>query len=73
MDMDMTNYLEGKTTSKKILSCRLNLSKRAMLEALAHDKLCIHGRYYKVPEASLLHYIMNKHFGELNLDLEEID
>lgn len=58
--------------TKTILYCTLNLTKEEMIDALRHESILIHDRYYKVPERMLLHCLINEQFGDTNLELELI-
>ena len=72
--MAVTNYWEihGPTKTLSIMTCYVRLDKKSMLEALMHEQIFINGKYYKVPERTLLECLLNKRFGETRLDLEEV-
>jgi hypothetical protein len=72
--IDLTNYLEIQepTNTRTIMTCSIRLDKKSMLEALMHEQIFINGKYYKVPERTLLECLLNKRFGETRLDLEEV-
>lgn len=57
---------------KTILYCKIHLTKSEMIEALGKESVFIHDNYYKVPEQTLLHCLINGQFGETNLELEMI-
>jgi hypothetical protein len=72
--IDLTNYFEIQepTKTRIIMTCYLRLDKKSMLEMLMHEKIFINGKYYKVPERTLLQCLLNKRFGETRLDLEQV-
>jgi len=72
--IDLTNYFEIQEPAKTriIMTCYLRLDKKSMLETLMHEKIFINGKYYKVPERTLLECLLNKRFGETRLDLEQV-
>ena len=74
MKMDLTNYLEIQepTKTRTIMTCYVRLDKKSILNALGAEQIFINGKYYKVPERTLLECLLNKCFGEIMLDLEEV-
>jgi hypothetical protein len=54
------------------MTCYVRLDKKSMLESLMYEQIFINGKYYKVPERTLLECLLNKRFGETRLDLEEV-
>ena len=74
MNIDLTNYLEiyEQTKTRVIMSCYVRLDKKTILSVLSSEQIYINGKYYKVPEKTLLLCLLNNNFGETKLDLEEI-
>ena len=72
--IDLTKYLEIQVPAKTrtIMTCCVRLDKKSMLEVLMHEQIFINGKFYKVPERTLLECLLNKRFGETRLDLEEV-
>ena len=72
--VDLTSYLQIQepTKTRTIMTCYVRLDKKSMLEALMHEQIFINGKYYKVPEITLLECLINKCFGKTRLDLEEV-
>jgi hypothetical protein len=73
--IDLSNYLEinEPTKTRTIMTCYVRLDKKSMLESLMHEQIFINGKYYKVPERILLECLINNKFGEIKLDLEEVE
>lgn len=69
---DLTDYQESGET-RTILSCGIRLDKKTMLEILAHDHVSVNGVLYKVPERVLLDCLINKRFGSIKLELEQVE
>jgi hypothetical protein len=72
--INLGNYVEiqEKIQTKTIMTCYVRLDKKSMLEALNHEIIYINGKYYKVPEIKLLECLINKRFGQIKLNLEEL-
>lgn len=72
--IDLTNYLEIQepTKTRVIMTCYVRLDKKSMLETLMHEQMFINGKYYKVPETTLLECLLNKRYGQTKLNLEEV-
>ena len=72
--INLTDYMEIQepTKTRIIMTCYVRLDKKTILEALMHEKIFINGKFYKVPEKILLECILNRRFGSIKLDLEEI-
>ncbi len=73
--LELTDYREMQEPLKirTVLTCSIRLDKKTMLNALQSDAILINGRYYKVPENALLECLINRRFGEIRLDFEEIE
>lgn len=73
--LELTDYREMQEPLKirTILTCSLRLDKKTMLSALQSDAILINGICYKVPEHALLECLINRRFGEIQLDFEEIE
>ena len=72
--IDLTNCRENQepTKTKTILTYCVRLDKKTMLNTLQSDGICINGEYFKVPEHTLLEHLINKNYGEINIELEKI-
>lgn len=73
--VDFSSHLDIQepTYIRTIMTCYVRLDKKSMVSALAADQIFINGKYYKVPETTLLECLINKRFGEIKLELEEIN
>lgn len=74
--MDLTNYLEIldpiKISTKTTLTAYFRLDKKTFISLLSVEKICINGNYYKVPEQTILHCLINNKYGDTKLELEQI-
>lgn len=73
--MDLTNYVETNISikNKTILTACFRLDKKTMIQMLSAEKIYFNGKYYKTPEYTVLHLLLNRNYGNTNLELEEID
>ena len=73
--MDLTNYIEPEEllTTKKVLSCSVRMDRKTILEALISEVVLINGYKCKVPEHELLMCLINRRYGELELEFEIIN
>ena len=60
------------TFNKTILTAYFDLTRNEILETLKHESICIDGKYYNVPEHTLLGCLLNKQYNNIKLDLEQI-
>ena len=57
---------------KKTLTCTLRLDKKSMIEALQVEAIIINGRLYKVPEKQLLQFLVDKRYGSVKIEFDEL-
>lgn len=60
------------TFNRTILTAVFNLTRNEILETLKHESICIDGKYYKVPEHTLMGCLLNRQYNNIKLDLEQI-
>ena len=72
--MDLAKYKERQEPIKykAIVIYHVGLDKKAMVDALQSDSICINGEYFKVPERALLECLINRRYGDTRLELEKI-
>ena len=73
IDLTEKNDKSFHPETRHILTCCLNLSRNDMLESLMAECILIHGNYYRVPESDLLECLQKKLFGNIKLELEQIE
>ena len=73
--LDLThniNFAE-KIKTKIIISAYFRLDKETIIQMLSCEKILIDTVYYEVPENQLLHFLINREFGDVKLNLVKID
>jgi ATP sulfurylase len=74
--IDLTNHVEIqdpiKISTKTILTAYFRLDKKTMVSLLSAEKIYVNGDYYKVPEHTILHCLINQKYGDTKLELEQI-
>ena len=74
MKIDLTYHIEisNPPTTRTIVTFRILLDKKIILETLRCESILIETKYYKVPEAKMLECLMNASYGLTDIDLELI-
>jgi len=74
--IDLTNHVEIqdpiKISTKTILTAYFRLDKKTMISLLSAEKIYVNGDYYKVPEHTILHCLINQKYGDTKFELEQI-